>query len=48
MIIRSQTTRAGKKLFPAVNEGKLAVLYCFAFLFIATRGSRRLTLDRGL
>jgi putative oxidoreductase len=28
-----------KDLFPSNNGGELAVLYCFAFLFIAARGS---------
>jgi len=28
-----------------VNHGELAVLYCFAFLFIAARGSGRWSLD---
>jgi putative oxidoreductase len=27
-----------KALFPVVNGGELAVLYCFAFLYIAARG----------
>jgi putative oxidoreductase len=27
-----------KALFPLVNGGELAVLYCFAFLFICARG----------
>ncbi len=26
-------------LFPSVNKGELAVLYCFAFLFISANGS---------
>jgi putative oxidoreductase len=26
-------------LFPIVNRGELAILYCFAFLFIAARGA---------
>jgi len=26
-------------LFPSVNKGELAVLYCFAFLFISAKGS---------
>ena len=26
-------------LFPTINQGELAVLYCFAFLFIAARGA---------
>ena len=29
----------GLALFPIQNKGELAVLYCFAFLFIATKGS---------
>ena len=28
-----------KALFPLVNQGELAVLYCFAFLLIAAHGS---------
>ncbi len=28
----------GVSLFPTVNKGELAVLYCFLFLFIAARG----------
>ena len=27
------------KFFPAINQGELAVLYCFVFLFIACRGT---------
>lgn len=26
-------------IFPSVNHGELAVLYCFAFLFISARGA---------
>lgn len=29
---------ASGSLFPIVNHGELAVAYCFAFLYIATRG----------
>jgi putative oxidoreductase len=29
----------GRALFPIQNKGELAVLYCYAFLFIATKGS---------
>lgn len=29
---------ASHGFFPIVNKGELAVAYCFAFLFIATRG----------
>ena len=28
-----------RALLPIVNQGELAVLYCFAFLFIAARGA---------
>ena len=31
--------------WPIVNRGELAVVYCFIFLFIASRGSGRLTVD---
>jgi len=30
---------------PIVNHGELALVYCFAFLFIATRGAGRWSLD---
>ncbi|HJQ39930.1 MAG TPA: DoxX family protein [Thermoanaerobaculia bacterium] len=33
---------------PIINKGELAVLYCFVFLFIATRGSGRYSLDHAL
>ena len=26
-------------IFPVVNKGELAILYCFAFLFISARGA---------
>jgi putative oxidoreductase len=29
---------ASRGFFPIVNGGELAVAYCFAFLYIATRG----------
>ena len=32
--------------FPVVNRGELAALYCFVFLFIATRGGVRWSLDK--
>lgn len=35
----------GAKFFPAVNEGELAVLYCFVFLFMACRGGGKWSLD---
>ncbi len=32
--------------WPIVNRGELAVLFCFLFLFIASRGAGPLSLDR--
>jgi putative oxidoreductase len=32
--------------WPTVNKGELAVLYCFVFLYMATRGSGAYSLDR--
>jgi len=31
-----------------VNKGELAVLYCFVFLFVATRGPGLFSVDRRL
>src|SRR5262245_36231768 len=33
--------------WPIQNGGELAVLYCFAFLYIAARGAGRFGFDRG-
>ena len=35
-----------KSFWPIVNQGELAVLYCFVFLYIAARGSGRWGLTR--
>lgn len=35
---------APKALFPIQNGGELAVLYCFAFLYIASHGDGKLSL----
>jgi len=32
-------------LWPIINRGELAVLFCFVFLFIASRGSSILSVD---
>jgi putative oxidoreductase len=32
--------------FPIVNKGELAVVYCFLFFYIATRGAGRYGVDR--
>ena len=37
---------APRGFWPLVNKGELAVLYCFVFLYISTRGSGRFGLDR--
>ena len=34
-----------KALLPVQNQGELAALYCFAFLFIAARGSGPLSVE---
>ena len=36
---------APNALFPIQNRGELAVLYCFAFLYIASRGAGTLSVD---
>ena len=36
-----------KALLPVVNQGELAVIYCFVFLFISARGSGIWSLDAG-
>jgi putative oxidoreductase len=36
---------APKGSLPILNEGELAVLYCFVFLYIASRGSGPLSVD---
>jgi len=35
----------GKMFFPGINHGELAVLYCFVFLYIASLGSGKFSLD---
>ena len=36
----------GERLFPIVNQGELAVLYCFIFLFIAFKGAGKWSLAK--
>ena len=36
----------GPKFFPAINQGELAALYCFVFLYIACRGGVKWKLDK--
>ncbi|WP_292528002.1 DoxX family protein [Methylocystis sp.] len=37
---------AGQDLWPIVNKGELAALYCFVFLFFAAAGPGAFALDR--
>ena len=36
----------GSQVFPAVNQGEMAALYCFIFLLIACRGGVKWGLDK--
>jgi putative oxidoreductase len=36
----------GPQFFPTVNKGELAALYSFVFLYIATRGSGKWSIDK--
>ena len=36
----------GPNIFPALNKGELALLYCFVFLFIACRGGVKWCLEK--
>lgn len=38
--------QTGPQLFPAINKGELAVLYCLIFLYIACRGGVKWSLDK--
>jgi putative oxidoreductase len=38
---------APKATWPIQNQGELAVLYCFAFLYISARGAGMLSIDGG-
>lgn len=45
MAVAYFTTHAPGGFWPVVNKGEPAVLYCFVFLYIASRGSGRLSVD---
>ena len=45
MAVAYFTQHAPDGFWPIVNKGELAVLYCFVFLYIASRGSGILSLD---
>ncbi len=36
----------GSQIFPAINKGELAVLFCFVFLYIACRGGVKWSIDK--
>lgn len=36
----------GSQIFPAINKGELAVLFCFVFLYLACRGGVKWCLDK--
>jgi len=38
--------QGGSQVFPTINQGELAVLYCFLFLFMACRGGGKWSLDK--
>jgi putative oxidoreductase len=42
------TVHAMRAVLPMVNQGEMAVVYCFVFLFIAAKGSGILSLDHYL
>jgi putative oxidoreductase len=45
MAVAYLTTHASGGFWPVVNKGELAVLYCFVFLYVASRGSGPLSVD---
>jgi putative oxidoreductase len=45
MAVAYFTVHASGGFWPIVNKGELAVLYCFVFLYVATRGSGRFSID---
>ena len=36
---------AGRDIFPLINQGTLAIMFCFTFLYISTAGGGPLSLD---
>jgi putative oxidoreductase len=47
MAVAYLTSHAPRGLFPIVNRGELALIYCFLFLFIACRGAGKWGIDKG-
>lgn len=46
MAVAYFTQHAKRGLFPIQNQGELAVVYCFLFLFIACRGAGKFGIDK--
>lgn len=46
MAVAYWMVHAPKSIYPALNGGDAAILYCFVFLFIACAGGGALSLDR--
>ena len=45
MAVAYFTVHAPRGVWPILNQGELAVLYCFVFLYVASRGSGSLSVD---
>jgi putative oxidoreductase len=45
MAVAYFTVHVPNGFWPIINKGELAALYCFIFLYIASRGSGRLSID---
>jgi putative oxidoreductase len=45
MAVAYFTAHAPRATWPIENQGELAALYCFAFLYIAARGAGMLSID---
>ena len=45
MAVAYMTMHARGGFWPIVNRGELALLYCFVFLYVASRGSGPLSVD---
>jgi len=45
MAVAYWMAHGGQSLYPIINKGELAVLYCFVFLFIACRGGGAFSID---
>lgn len=48
MAVAYFTVHAPGGFWPIINKGELAVVYCFVFLYIASRGSGTLSLDQAM